>query len=133
VYRDLPLNSIHQYAQKAAEATECADDQDSFWEYHDLVFANQSAIDVDSLKGYAAELGLDTATFNDCLDAGEQTAEVEKDSQDAQSYGVTGTPAFFINGRLVSGAIPFEDYQDASGAMQPGLKSIIDAALEEAE
>ena len=124
---------MHQYAQKAAEATECADDQGKFWEYHDLLYANQGALDVDSLKGYAAELGLDTATFNDCLDTGKQTAEVEKDSQDAQSYGGTGTPAFFINGLLVSGALPFEDYPDQSGAMQPGFKSTIDAALEEAE
>jgi protein-disulfide isomerase len=129
----LPLTSIHQYAQKAAEATECADEQGKFWEYHDLVFANQSAIDVDSLKGYAEQLGLDTATFNDCLDNGEQSAEVEKDVQDAQSYGASGTPAFFINGRLVSGALPFEDYQDQSGATQPGFKSIIDTAVEEAQ
>jgi protein-disulfide isomerase len=129
VVRDLPLNSIHPDAQKAAEATECADDQGKFWEYHDLIFANQSAIDVDSLKAYAEQLGLDTGTFNDCLDDGKRSSEVEKDSEDAQSYGVTGTPAFFINGRLVSGATPFEDYPDQSGAMQPGFKSIIDAAL----
>jgi protein-disulfide isomerase len=133
VVRDLPLNSIHPHAQKAAEATECADDQGKFWEYHDVVFANQSAIDVDSLKGYAEQLGLDTGTFNDCLDEGKQSSEVEKDSEDARAAGVSGTPAFFINGRLVSGAIPFEDYPDQSGAMQPGFKSIIDAALEEAE
>jgi len=133
VYRDFPLTSIHEYSQKAAEATECADDQGKFWEYNDLLFANQTALDVDSLKGYAAQLGLDTATFNDCLDGGKQTSEVEKDSQDAQSYGATGTPAFFINGQLVSGALPFEDYTDQSGATQPGFKSIIDTALEEAE
>jgi protein-disulfide isomerase len=133
VYRDFPLTSIHQYAQKAAEASECADDQGKFWEYHDLVFANQGALDVDSMKGYAEQLGLDTATFNDCLDNGEQSSEVEKDSQDAQASGASGTPAFFINGQLVPGAIPFEDYPDQSGAMQPGFKSIIDAALEEAE
>lgn len=133
MYRDFPLTSMHQYAQKAAEASECADDQDKFWEYHDLLFANQGALDADSLKGYAAELKLDTDTFNDCLDGGKQTAEVEKDSQDAQSYGAGGTPAFFVNGQLVSGAKPFEDYPDQSGAMQPGFKSIIDAALEEAE
>ena len=111
MYRDFPLTSIHQYAQKAAEATECADDQDKFWEYHDLVFANQSAIDVDSLKGYAAELDLDTATFDDCLDEGKQSSEVEQDSQDAQSAGVTGTPAFFINDEFLSGAQPFSAFQ----------------------
>ncbi len=133
MYRDFPLTSIHQYAQKAAEASECADDQGKFWEYHDLLFANQGALDVDSLKGYAKQLGLDTSTFNSCLDEGKQTAEVEKDSQDAQAAGASGTPAFFINGQLVSGAIPFEDYPDQSGATQPGFKSTIDAALEEAE
>lgn len=101
MFRDFPLNSIHQYAQKAAEASECADDQGKFWEYHDLLYENQSALDVDSLKGYAAELGLDTATFNDCLDNGKQTAEVDKDSQDAQSYGAPGTPVFFVNGELI--------------------------------
>ncbi len=118
MYRDFPLTSIHQHAQKAAEASECADDQGKFWEYHDLVFENQSAIDVASLKGYAAELGLDTDTFNECLDGGKQSSEVEKDSQDAQAAGVSGTPAFFINGEFVSGAQPFSVFQQ-----------VIDAAL----
>ena len=116
--RDFPLNSIHPFAQKAAEATECADEQGKFWEYHDVVFANQSTIDVDSLKGYAAELGLDTGTFDDCLDEGKQSSEVEKDLEDGRASGVTGTPAFFINGQLVSGAQPFSVFQQ-----------IIDAAL----
>ena len=116
--RDFPLNSIHPFAQKAAEASECADDQGNFWEYHDLLYANQSAIDVDSLKGYAAELGLDTGTFNECLDSGEQSSEVEKDTEDGRASGVSGTPAFFINGQLVSGAQPFSVFQQ-----------IIDAAL----
>jgi protein-disulfide isomerase len=116
-------------AMKAAEATLCADDQGKFWEYHDLLFAHQSALDVASLKSYAAQLGLDTATFDQCLDGGEKTAEVQKDSQDGDSYGVSGTPTFFVNGRLVVGALPFQDYQDSTGAMQPGFKSIIDAAL----
>lgn len=125
----MPLNSIHRYAQKAAEAAECADEQGKFWEYHDLVFENQNTIDVDSLKGYASELGLDAAAFGDCLDNGEQSAEVEKDSRDARAYGAPGTPAFFVNGLFVYGGLPFEDYQDQSGATQRGFKSIIDAAL----
>jgi protein-disulfide isomerase len=123
VQRDFPLPpSMHPNAQKAAEATECADDQGKFWEYHDLLYANQNALDVASLKSYAAQLGLDTATFDECLDAGEQTAEVQKDYQDGQSYGVGGTPAFFINGQLVSGAQPFALFQQ-----------VIDAALAEDE
>jgi len=133
VYRDFPLTSIHEWAQKAAEAAECADDQNKFWEYHDLIFANQSALnqqlDTEGLSavlttfgGYASDLGLDTAAFNDCLDSGKYTSEVQKDVQDGQSYGVTGTPAFFINGQLVSGAQPFASF-----------KTVIDAALEQAE
>ena len=88
---------------------------------------------VSAFKSEAAALGLDTATFDDCLDSGKHTSEVQKDFQDGQTYGVGGTPAFFINGQLVSGAIPFEDYQGATGAMEPGFKSIIDAALAAAE
>jgi protein-disulfide isomerase len=120
VVRDFPLNAIHPHAQKAAEATECADDQGKFWEYHDAVFANQSAIDVDSLKGYATQLDLDTGAFNDCLDNGEQSSEVGKDLEDGRASGVTGTPAFIINGQLVSGAQPFTVFQQ-----------VIDAALAE--
>ena len=119
VYRDFPIKS-HPLAQKAAEATECADDQGKFWEYHDLIWA-KGAVDSAGLKGYAAELGLDTATFNDCLDSGKQASEVEKDYQDGESYGVTATPTFFINGQLLRGAKPFETF-----------KTLIDAALAEA-
>jgi protein-disulfide isomerase len=139
VFRDFPLGS-HQYAQKAAEAAECADDQGKFWEYHDLIFENQIALNstfqseglngvAENFKSYAVDLGLNTADFNDCLDSGKRAAEVLKDLQDGQAYGVPGTPAFFINGRLVLGAIPFADYQGGSGVTQPGFKSIIDQAL----
>jgi protein-disulfide isomerase len=130
VYRDFAF--LSELSVKEAEAAECADDQDKYWEYHDLLWA-KGAADVDSLKSHAADLGLDTATFNDCLDTGKQTAEVEKDYQDGQSYGVTGTPAFFINGRLVSGAIPFEDWLDQQGQLQPGFQTIIGEALAAAE
>ena len=119
MYRDFPIAS-HTQAAQAAEAAECADDQGQFWEYQDLIWANR-VVDLDSLKGYAAQLGLDTATFNDCLDSGKNKAEVEKDYQDGQSYGVTATPSFFINGELVRGAKPFEEF-----------KAVIDAALAEA-
>ena len=119
VFRDFPLTSIHQYAQKAAEAAGCANDQGKYWEYHDLLWTKQEALDVDSLKSYAADLGLDTGAFNECLDSGKYASEVQKDIQDGDSYGVQGTPAFFINGLLVSGALPFANF-----------KAVIDAALE---
>jgi protein-disulfide isomerase len=137
VVRNFPVHG--DTAVKAAEATLCANDQGKFWEYDDKLWENLSAsqqqaqtgVDalVTALKGYASDLGLDTATFNDCLDSDKYLSQVTKDAQDAQSYGVGGTPGFFINGRPVTGAIPFEDYQDSSGATQPGFKSIIDEAL----
>ena len=109
--RDFPLSSIHPFAQKASEATECADDQDKFWEYHDRVFENQAAMTVEDLKGYAQEMGLDTGEFNECLDSGKYEQEVLQDMQDGRAAGVSGTPAFFINGQLVSGAQPFTVFQ----------------------
>jgi len=113
VYRDFPL-SFHQNAQKAAEASECADEQGKFWEYHDLLFERQaewSSEGNDKLKEYASSLGLDAKKFNECLDSGKYASEVQKDLNDGQSYGVAGTPAFFINGIEVSGAQPFSSFQ----------------------
>lgn len=110
VYRDFPL-SFHANAQKAAEAAECADDQGNFWEMHDLLFENGVSRGTSSFKQYAADLGLDTASFNECLDSGKYASEVQKDFQDGQIAGITGTPGFIINGILVSGAQPFEVFQ----------------------
>jgi len=110
VFRDFPL-SFHPDAQKAAEAAECAGEQDAYWEMHDMLYSNQQALDVDSLKGYASELGLNTADFNDCLDSGAMAAEVAADIAEGKSYGVEGTPASFINGVLIGGAYPFEEFQ----------------------
>jgi len=88
---------IHgESAQVAAEASECARDQGKFWEMHDLMFQNQNALVVSDLKGYAAELGMDTTKFNSCLDNGDKTAIVEADSTLADTYGVSGTPTFVI-------------------------------------
>jgi len=111
VFRDFPLTSMHTHAQKAAEASQCAYEQGEYWEYHDLLFQNQQALDVDSLKGYAQQLGLDTDAFNECLDSGQYSSEVQNDLTQGQSYGVTGTPTFFINGHLLRGAKPFSDFQ----------------------
>jgi protein-disulfide isomerase len=141
VIRNFPVHG--DPATKAAEASLCANDQGKFWEYEanlwDTYDANlaQAQVGTDALvttlKGYASDLGLDTATFNDCLDSDKYLSQVQKDAQDAQSYGVTGTPCFFINGRQVTGAIPFADYQDSSGATKPGFQSLIDQALATAQ
>ncbi|RJS19262.1 hypothetical protein DRW03_23170 [Corallococcus sp. H22C18031201] len=118
VFRNFPLD-FHKDAQKAAEAAQCANDQGKFWEMHDKLFASQQqGLGVDNLKKYAAELKLDTAKFDKCLDSGEKAAVVKADQADGAKVGVNGTPAFFINGIMLSGAQPFDEF-----------KSIIDAEL----
>ena len=109
VFRDFPLPN-HKDAAKAAEAGQCAHDQGKFWEMHDKLFANQAKLQVEALKQSATEIGLDAAAFNECLDSGKYTAEWKKDMDEGARYGVTGTPAFFINGRLLSGAQPLEAF-----------------------
>lgn len=113
IYRDFPLSNIHKDAQKAAEAAECADDQDKFWEMHDKIFENQGSLSVENFKKWAEDLGLDTEEFDDCLDSGKHASEVQNDLRDGSSYGVRGTPAFFVNGILVSGAQPYSVFQQA--------------------
>jgi len=116
VYRDFPLSSIHPYAEKAAEAAECADEQGKYWEYHDKLFENQQALDVVSLKKYAAELKLDAGKFADCLDSGKYEDEVAKDLADGSKVGITGTPGFIIGKRSLSGAQPFSNFKAAIDA-----------------
>jgi len=110
VYRDFPLD-FHPNAQKAAEAAECAGEQDKYWEMHDKLFENQQALGINNLKQYAKEIGLNTAKFNSCLDSGKMVSEIAKDMQDGQAAGISGTPGFIINGRLVSGAQPFSAFK----------------------
>ena len=110
IYRDFPLG-FHEFAQKASEASECADEQGKYWEYHDKLFENQNDLTVEDLKKYATDLKLDTTKFNDCLDSEKYKSEVQKDFEDGQKYGVSGTPAFFINGISLVGAQPFSAFQ----------------------
>lgn len=115
IYRDFPL-AAHKDAQKAAEATECAEKQGKFWEMHDKIFGNQSAMAVGDLKKYAADLVLDTDSFNKCLDSGEYKDEVKKDFQDGTKVGISGTPTFFIGSKekgfeKLVGAQPFSAFE----------------------
>ncbi|HEU0251576.1 MAG TPA: thioredoxin domain-containing protein, partial [Pyrinomonadaceae bacterium] len=97
VVRDFPLNQ-HEFARKAAEAANAAHAQGKFFEYISLLFKNQKALDVPSLKKYASEVGLNRARFDAALDRGVYAAEVEKDQEEGEMYGVSSTPAIFING-----------------------------------
>jgi protein-disulfide isomerase len=110
VFRDLPLLTIHKNAGHAAEAAHCANDQGKFWEMHDRLFANQAKLAPADLKEHAVALGLDATAFNQCLDSGKYTAEWRRDSEEATRLGLSGTPAFFVNGRLLSGAQPYEAF-----------------------
>jgi len=107
VFRQYPL-PFHQNAQKAAEASLCALDQGKFWELHDAMFADQNALGVDQLKATAAKLGVNAEKFNKCLDSGEKAAAISLDQKAGQAAGVNGTPALFINGRFINGAVPLE-------------------------
>ena len=113
VYRDFPLSSIHPMAQKAAEAAECADEQDKFWEYHDGIFANQASLSIDNMKKWAKDLGLDSSKFNSCLDSEKYANEVRNDLSDATKTGGQGTPYFLVGNTQLSGAYPFEAFQQA--------------------
>jgi protein-disulfide isomerase len=102
-YRDFPLTAIHSQAMMAAQATRCAVEQGKFWEYHDQLFAN-SKLERDDLIGYARNLKLDDKQFESCLASEKYKSDIEKDEQEGRKAGITGTPAFFINGVSLSGA-----------------------------
>jgi len=110
VYREYPLPN-HQYAKVAAEAGQCANEQGKFWPYHDRLFANQQRLTVPDLKDHAVQVGLDAPRFNACLDSHKYAAAVEADIKAGNDAGVNGTPAFFINGRMISGAQPFDAFK----------------------
>ena len=110
VHRDFPIDSLHPNARKAHEAARCANEQGKFWEYHDILYARAPKASSEDLKKYATELGLNLPAFEQCLSNGKYKAAVQKDVEEGIRVGVTGTPAFFINGRLLSGAQPLEAF-----------------------
>jgi protein-disulfide isomerase len=117
VWKDFPV--ITAQSPKAAEAGQCAFDQGKFWEYHDYVYEVGYLLGEDDLKGYAAHLGLDTETFNQCLDSGQNRAKVEQSLNEAlREYAFPGTPSFLVNGKKLIGP-PTSDV----------LKSTIEAIL----
>ncbi len=116
-YRHFPL-SFHPAAKPAALASECANEQNKFWEFHDLVFKEQAKITgqtpegtTQALKTFAASLGLNTSQFNSCLDSEKYKDNVEKDTTEGTTAGVNGTPTFFVNGMSLVGAQPYSAFQ----------------------
>lgn len=119
VFKHFPL-SFHDRSHISSQASLCMKDQGKFFEYHDKLFENNTALSDDDLKKYATELGADMVKFNECLSSGKYKAQVDADLADGQKYGVSGAPTFFVNGVMVVGAVPYED-----------LKQTIDSAMNE--
>lgn len=117
-YRDFPLHQIHPQAHLAAEAARCAGEQGKFWEYHDLLFNNPDKLDQTGLIQQARELKLTQRQFETCLGSGKFKPAIDADARDAARAQVSGTPAFFVNGIMVTGAQP-----------APVFEKIIDAEL----
>jgi protein-disulfide isomerase len=123
VYRDFPIEGLHPQAQKAHEAANCVREQNEakYWEIHDMLYERRDAWNnnpdhVNIFKGWIPELDLDQAAFDQCLDSGKYAAEVQADQRDGASYGVRGTPTFFINGQALVGAQPIEAFQQVIDA-----------------
>lgn len=113
VYKNFAILGVE--SQRAAEATECAEEQDKFWDMHDAIFADQvsahSTLNAENLSALAGSLGMDQTAFSECLSSGKYRTALSNDALSTQSLGIRGTPAFLINGVYVSGAQPFEVFQ----------------------
>jgi protein-disulfide isomerase len=110
VYRDLPL-PMHPEAIPAAEAAECAGEQSAYWKYHDALFNQKNGLNRAAYEQYATDLGLDSKAFTACLDSHRYQAEIQADANDAARVGISGTPSFVVNGRILIGALPFSEFK----------------------
>jgi protein-disulfide isomerase len=115
VWKHLPLD-MHKNAMGAHLAAVAAEKQGKFWEFHDKLFANQQQLNLDAYKRYARELKLDVARFDKDLADLENKKKIDADKAEATALGITGTPGFFVNGRFLSGAKPFEEFAKAINA-----------------
>ena len=113
VHRDFPIDQLHPRARKGHEAARCANEQGKFWAYHDKLYENAPKASLEHLKAFAQEVGLDVPAFEQCVASGKHRAAVQRDVEEGQRLGVTGTPTFFINGRQLSGAQPLETFAQA--------------------
>lgn len=119
VYRQFPLPvSLHPAARDLSEASECANDQGKFWEFHDKAFEEQAtqgdgtiAVTTTDITNWAATLGLDMASFNDCFSNKKNTKKIDSDQADGQKVNVNSTPTFFVNGQILVGALPYSSFK----------------------
>jgi len=129
-FRDYPLRTLHHQAQAAAEASHCAGDQGKFWEYHDALFANQAKLSAPDLVENARALQLDEKQFDACLKGGKYKAGIDRDLKEGADAGVTGTPAFIVNGVFVNGAVPASTFERlieqelAAGSVSKRVQSV---------
>jgi protein-disulfide isomerase len=121
IHQSFPL-AIHSHARKAAEAALCAGEQGRYWEMHDSLFAGQGALGVADLKGRALALGLDPGKFDACVDSGRMAATVDASKKLGEGIGVSATPAFFVNGRPLSGSQPYERFKEVVDHELAGAK-----------
>jgi protein-disulfide isomerase len=108
-YRDFPLQ-FHLHAEPAAEASRCASAQGKYWQYHDLLFANQERLDGEHLSKAATQLGMDRKIFDRCIAQKTFAAAVRHDLDEGHKLGISAAPTFFINGIVLNGAVPFEEF-----------------------
>jgi protein-disulfide isomerase len=111
VHMDFPL-PFHAHALDAAKAARCANDQGKFWEFHDSLFANQGKLDPADLKATAKTLGMNSTQFDACFDKSKYESQIKADQAVGQKVGVDGTPAFFIDGRPLTGAQPAPKFEE---------------------
>lgn len=113
VFRNFPIPQLHPHAEQAAEAAEAAAFQGKFWEMYQLLLQTSSRLDIDSLRGYAVQVGLDVARFRRDLDGHAYAARIERDVREGIRNGVNATPKFYVNGERIDGAFPLEGLVDA--------------------
>lgn len=118
VFRNFPLTEIHPEAMHAAQAAVCADEQGKFWELHDALFADNSDLSIPGLRVTVGRIGIDSHQFEECVQSHRADGVIQQDMLEATGLALAGTPALFVNGRLIPGTVPL-----------PRLTALIDDEL----
>ncbi len=135
VFRDFPLDNLHPQARAAAEASRCANEQGKFWELHDRLFQSDTDSSPATLNRIAKEIGMDVAAFEACSSSGKYKTSVQASTQEGVRLGITGTPTFFVNGRMMVGAQPLDAFvriieeELAAAAPRSGQRAALKAGL----